>query len=221
MAIEGIIFDFDGLIIDTELPEFLSWKEVFMSFGANLDLSDWLACVGTSQDVFDPIMNLQSQIDFPIDGNLIKQQHRKKSLELINKQPVLPGVEEYIQCAKSLGLKIGLASSSPREWVLGHLLRKNLVSYFNVICSADDVIDVKPDPAVYQCVINKFGIQGSNAIAIEDSQHGVIAAKAAGMYCVAVPNEITRKLDFSNADIVLEELTQIPLPEIIRRVENT
>ncbi|MCJ7624518.1 MAG: hypothetical protein MUO76_13520 [Anaerolineaceae bacterium] len=71
MTIDGIIFDFDGLIIDTELPEFLAWQDIYRDFGAKLDLSDWITCVGTTQEVFDPIMNLQSQIDIPLNGTLI------------------------------------------------------------------------------------------------------------------------------------------------------
>ncbi|MCJ7624517.1 MAG: HAD-IA family hydrolase [Anaerolineaceae bacterium] len=139
---------------------------------------------------------------------------------MIHKQPVLPGVVEYISSAENFGLKIGLASSSPREWVIGHLSRVNLISRFSAICGAEDVQEVKPDPSLYQCAIKKLGIQGSRAIAIEDSHHGVMAAKAAGLFCVAVPNEITRQMDFSNADMILEELTQIPLREIIRRFDG-
>lgn len=221
MQIKGLIFDFDGLIIDTELPEFLAWKKIYADFGANLELSTWGACVGTSHDAFDPIINLQSQIDIPLNGDEIKEQHRKQSLELIHKQPVLPGVRDYLNSAEDLGLKIGLASSSPKEWVVEHLSRVNLISHFGVICGSDDVQKVKPDPSLYHCAIKKLGIQGNRAIAIEDSRNGVIAAKAAGLFCVAVPNEITREMDFSDADIILKELIQVPLSEIVRRFERT
>ena len=122
--------------------------------------------------------------------------------------------------AKSMGLKIGLATSSNREWVTLFLKELNLLEYFDVIQTRDDVEKVKPDPALYRNVINYFGIDPSEAIAFEDSANGAKAAVAAGLKCVIVPNKITENLTFDHYDRRLTSMKEKELSEVIREVEG-
>ena len=108
-----------------------------------------------------------------------------------------------------------VASSSSLGWVEGHLVRLGLREHFTGIRCRDHVKRTKPDPDVYLAALEHLGLRPSEAIAIEDSPHGVSAAKAAGLVCVAVPNEVTRPLDFSHADLVIESFEALTLDEVL------
>ena len=132
----------------------------------------------------------------------------------------LPGVREYIAEAKRLGLHLGVASSSSREWVVGHLTELGLSAYFDCIKCRDDVPRVKPDPALYQAVVETFALQPSQAIALEDSPNGIAAAKRAGLFCVAVPNPLTRQLSLAHADLLVSSLADLPLQHLLEHVQR-
>src|SRR5690606_2679430 len=120
--------------------------------------------------------------------------------ERIVKEGPLPGVEDYLLAAKEAGLKIGLASSSTYEWVSNHLKNLCLFDYFECIRTSDDVVTVKPDPSLYIETAKCLGVAPEECIAFEDSANGALAAKRAGMYCVIIPNAVTRDLDFCEVD---------------------
>jgi HAD superfamily hydrolase (TIGR01509 family) len=146
---------------------------------------------------------------------MIQQQRRRRYHELLGEKSVLPGVREYIAEAKRLGLYLGVASSSSREWVVGHLTDLGLQPYFDCIKCRDDVPQVKPDPALYQAVVETFALRPDQAIALEDSPNGVAAAKRAGLYCVAVPNPLTRQLSLAHADLLLNSLADLSLEQLL------
>ena len=122
---------------------------------------------------------------------------------------ILPGVAEFIERARALGLALGVASSSPRSWVEGHLTHLLLRPHFTVIRCAEDVEHVKPAPDLYFAVTSALGVAPDQTIAIEDSPNGITAAKAAGLYCVSVPNAMTRNLSMDAADLVLVSLARV------------
>lgn len=219
--ISALIFDFDGLILDTEVPEFQAWQETFERHGGELSLEVWAACIGTSSDAFDPYVYLERQIGHTIDREAIRSQHRQRCAELLAAQPVLPGVQDYLNDADQLGLQLGLASSSSRTWVTRHLSRLGLITHFTSIRCADDVHQVKPDPALYQGVLESLGLRAEEAIALEDSPNGVLAAKRAGLFCVAVPNALTRQLPLDHADLRFTSLTDMSLEALIETVRRT
>ena len=214
--IKALIFDFDGLILDTEVPEYQSWVELYQSYDCILPIEKWLECIGTT-DAFNPYEELQEQLGRSIDREKIRLQRRARFAELMVDQPILPGVQNYIATAKQLGLKLGVASSSPREWVIGHLSRFSLDSNFDVICCGDEVAVTKPDPALYLMALQAMGIQAHETIALEDSPNGILAAKRAGIFVVAVPNALTRKLSLSVADFQMNSLADLPLEQILQR----
>ena len=215
-----IIFDFDGLIIDTEVPEYQSWREVYETYGVELPLSTWIPIIGLGSASFDPYAHLQSLVDIPISRDEIKNERAPRHKALIDIQPLLPGVQDYIANAKFLGMKLGVASSSSRKWVVGHLTRLGLAEHFDVIKCRDDVGSSKPDPASYLAVLSELDISHENAIALEDSTHGVQAARSAGIFCLAIPNPLTQGSDFSHANLKTDSLASLNLQELLNSKES-
>jgi HAD superfamily hydrolase (TIGR01509 family) len=215
--INALIFDFDGTILETEGPIFQSWQELYQSYGCQLSLEGWSANIGTAEEVFDPFEELEKCLGCSLDRQRIEPARRQREIDLILTQPALPGVVDYIQEAKRRDLKLGLASSSSCAWVIGHLARLGLLEFFDVINAGDDVPLTKPDPALYLLTLEGLGVHGEQAVAFEDSPNGVLAAKRAGMYCVAVPNALTRLLPIDHADLRLESLADMPLEELLHR----
>jgi len=219
--IRALIFDFDGLILDTELPDFLSWQETFREYGGYLSLSAWATCIGTSEDAFDPLDFLEAQLGQPVDREAIRSKREQRKTELVEKQLILPGVERYVTDAKRLGLKLGLASTSSRDWVTGHLSRLGLTEHFDCIKCANDVRHVKPDPELYHAVLDALDVRADEAIALEDSPNGILAAKRAGIFCVAVPNSLTQHLSLDQADLRLDSLADLPLRKLLREIQKS
>lgn len=218
--IRAIIFDFDGLIIDTETPEFDSWQEIFESYGARLEHETWELQIGRGHEAFDIYSHLADLCGKHIDREVVRPRMRRRYLELIELNPILPGVEDYIVTAKKMGIKLAIASSSRGGWAYGHLERRNLLHHFEFILSAEDVKNPKPDPELYATAIERLGVRSKDAFAIEDSTVGLTAAKAAGLRCVVVPNPMTKGMDFIDADIRLNSLLDLPLGELIERLER-
>lgn len=212
-----VIFDFDGLILDTEAPVYDVWQAIYAEHGHQLDFARWAQCIGTA-DTFDPCLDLEALVGRPLDPAPLRQRHRTQVDALIAAQPVLPGVREYVNAAHRLGLRLGVASSSSRAWVEGHLARLGLRERFDVVRCADDVARVKPDPALYLAVLEATGVAAPQAVALEDSPNGVLAAKRAGLTCVAVPNPLTVRLDLAAADLRLASLADVPLEELLTRL---
>ena len=218
--IDTLIFDFDGIIIDTETPDYLSWQEVYHSHGVQLERSLWTEFIGGG-DVFDAYQHLEELTGNRTDREAIRKQRRRRYLEIIESKSLLPGVMDYILEAKRLGFKLGVASSSSRDWVEGHLVGRDIFRHFVSIKSADDVSKVKPDPELYLASVAQMGTQPENALAIEDSANGITAAKRAGLFCVAVPNEMTRDMPIGHADLRLESLSEMPLKALLVRLTET
>lgn len=217
--IRALIFDFDGLILDTEGPIYQSWQELYNSHGGEMSFAAWAEIIGTVSNEFDHFEDLEEQIGYRLDRAKLGPQRRQRELDLIATQPLEPGVDTYLQDAKRLGLKVGLASSSPCDWVTGHLSQRGLIDYFDCIFARDDVSVVKPDPELYLSVLKTLGVEAGEAFVIEDSPIGVTAAQRAGLFCVAVPNALTARLPLDHADLRLDSLTDISLEDLIEQVE--
>jgi HAD superfamily hydrolase (TIGR01509 family) len=217
--IKALIFDFDGLILDTEVPEYQSWVELYQAYGCTLPLDKWLASIGTT-NAFNPYEYLEQQLGREIDRTAVRTQRRTRFAELMADQTILPGVQNYIATAKHLGLKLAVASSSPRSWVIGHLSRFGLDTHFDGICCGDEVKATKPDPALYLAALQALGIEASEAIALEDSPNGILAAKRAGIFCVAIPNALTRQLSLSRADFQITSLADLPLEQLLQSASS-
>jgi HAD superfamily hydrolase (TIGR01509 family) len=137
---------------------------------------------------------------------------------MILAQDVLPGVVPHLEEAKAMDLKVGLASSSTSDWVKGHLARLGILQSFDCLRCRDQVANAKPAPDLYLAVLECLGVSASEAVAIEDSPNGILAAKRAGLRCVAIPNSITARLDLGLADVVLGSLAEVTLDGLLRKL---
>ncbi len=201
----ALILDFDGLIVDTEMPGYLAWQEVYEAEGAHLEIADWLNAVGYVAG-FDPRAHLTTLTGRTFDWTALDGQISQRARELILAQPVLPGVVALIENGRRLGYRLGVASNSTADWVVPNLERLGLRDFFETVCTVDTVARPKPQPDVYLGALAALGIStAAGSYAFEDSMPGVQAAKAAGLRVVAVPNPLTRHQDLSMADEIRED----------------
>ncbi len=221
--IKALIFDFDGLILDTESPEFVSFQEMFAEFGLEFPLSEWATNIGKGATETGPSAYeiLQSRVRVPFDLESVRARRRARNTSLVLANEVLPGVCDYLLAAQKLGLKLGVASSSGSEWVEGHLKRLGLHGYFSAIRCADHVSKAKPDPELYLAVLDALKVDAKETVAFEDSPNGTKAARAAGIFTVVVPNPITRHSDLTEASMLLESMSEISLASLIEKIERT
>ena len=219
MAIRGLLFDFDGLLIDTETPSRLAYEELYREHGHELPLDSWATLVGTIGAEFDPDAHLEGLVGRPLDRERLTQWRRAREDELCDLEDLRPGIEDYLAEAERRGLKTAIVSSSTREWIARHLERLDRVNSWDAIVAADGDVDrAKPQPALYLEALEALGLPPSEAIAFEDSLNGIRAAKAAGIFCVAVPNPITETFALDEADLLLGSLEELPLEELLERV---
>lgn len=215
MAIKAVVFDFDGTLMDTESCAYDAFCGIYSEHGHRLELESWAVGIGT-QGAFDPYADLERLTGSPVDRALVKARFNEEHEKNLAKIALFPGVIARLEEARRLGLSIGLASSSDRAWIERHLGKQGIRDYFQTVRSSDDVERVKPDPALYRLAVEALGVQPHEAIAFEDSVNGLRAAKAAGLFGVAIPNAVTAKMDFAEADLTLKSLEQRSLAEIIR-----
>lgn len=217
--IKGVLFDFDGLLVDTESAWYESYKETMRELhDADIDLLAYSACIGTNDSRI--IAYFSSVLGFQVDFEVIETASLRKYEEKMKSPKLREGVLEYLEEARRLGLKIGLASSSTRKWVIGYLERLRILSYFDVIHTKDDVRNVKPDPELYTITLRDCGLQPHEAIAFEDSLNGLLAAKRAGIYCVIVPNPVTEYLPFELHDDRIPSMRENSIQELVARRVN-
>ena len=215
--IKALVFDFDGLILDTAYPEYHSWQLIYREFDLQLPIELWAAGVFKSSDsiVPTPYDDLEARLGRSIDRAEIRVRRRAHFHELMRSETILPGVQQILTAGRALGLGIAIASSSPRDWVIGYLEQVDLHAYFDVLWCGDDVVRTKPDPELYLSAIGSLGCAPSEAIAFEDSATGVKAAKAAGLYCVAVPNRLTVHAILDQADLRIGSLAELSLEQLV------
>lgn len=220
--IRGIIFDFDGLILDTEGPVFQSWVDLYRDHNVELTLNEWAAVIGrSSNEHFDPFKLLEEKTGRELPRERLLNLRYAREIDLCESQPIMPGVVDMLTAARNRDLKLGVASSSNRDWVVQHLDRLNLLNYFHVIHTADDVKKTKPDPELFNLTLNTLNLEPKEAIIFEDSPNGVTAAKAAGIFVVAVPNPLTKQLPLDHADLIVDSLADYSLDEIIEKVNTS
>ena len=218
--IRAIVFDFDGLILDTEEPIYRSWREVYEEHGEDLPFDRWVQTVGTADSVFTPQRYLEERLGRALEQEVLDRRKDRRT-QLILANQVLPGVVQRIDEARKMGLKLGVASSSTQEWVRGHLDRLGILDRFDCVRCRDDVAHPKPEPDLFLAAAACLGVQPSESIAVEDSPNGIAAAKRAGMKCVAIPNLITAGLDLSQADLILDSLADVTVGQLLERLSAT
>ncbi|HJS19216.1 MAG TPA: HAD family hydrolase [Anaerolineales bacterium] len=217
-----MIFDFDGLILDTETPEFRSWQGMYREHGFELSHEKWGTIVGgNGHSDFDAAEQLSRLTQGQLDAASLRARNRLESHEIILTQGPLPGVRDYLHEAKRLGLKLAIASSSDRAWVYSHAERIGVLDHFDQVITAEDVGigRTKPNPDLFLTALSRLGVPKEAAIVFEDSPNGVKAAKRAGIFVVAIPNDVTSGLSIEGADLILSTLSDMPLSALIDKVK--
>jgi len=216
----ALIFDFDGLILDTESSDYHSWRDTYLDYGVELPLPLWQSAIGTV-DLFNPYEYLEAQVGRPLDRADLHRRRKERDNALLAQLEVLPGVLALIAGARERGMKLAVASSADHKWVDFHLQRLGLWSEFDSVNCRDDVDNrPKPDPAVYRLALQRLGLAADEAVALEDSPNGVAAARGAGIFTVAVPNQMTRSLDFRQANMVVGSLAEVTFPTLLARMSG-
>lgn len=211
----GLVFDFDGLILETEEAVYQAWAATFAEHGAELT-SDWYAgIIGFASDHVHLPTKLERELGRRLDQAAVEAAVRDRIQARLEGQSARPGVARLIDEAARQGLKLGVASSSRRAWVTGHLARLGLLERFQVVCCREDVRNAKPDPELYLLACRRLGIAAEQAIAFEDSPNGLLAARRAGLFCVAVPGPLTAGGDFRLAHLRLPSLEGVSLTGLL------
>lgn len=214
--IRALIFDFDGLILDTETPLIDAYAEVHARHQVPFDRALFIRSVGVATYSFDPWHGFAPHTD----RAALELERTAAKKDLLLRQPVLPGVLDLLTTARAAGLRLGLASNSEHAWVDPHLQRLGLFSHFDFLACREDAPSPKPEPDLYKLVLNRFGLRGHEAIAFEDSHTGSLAAKRANCHVVAIPNESTAHHDLAHADLRLGSLAEITLAALLARFQG-
>jgi HAD superfamily hydrolase (TIGR01509 family) len=218
VAVRALLFDFDGLIVDTESPSLAAWRWLYAQHGQELSLDRWSAAIGTVGG-FDALAHLESLVGSKLDREVLHAHRMEHELMLVEAEQLRPGIAEYLADAEELGLRKAIVSSAPRWWIDRNLGRLECLYGWDAIVTADgDEVRAKPSPALYVEALNALSLSANEAIALEDSPNGVRAAKAAGLFCVAVPNAVTSGLGLGEADLLLESLASLPLARLLERI---
>ena len=209
----AIVFDFDGLIVDTEGPGFISWLEVYQRFGAELNLNDWSHATGYIGG-FDPAVHLEKLLGRRLDWSQISPEREARNWALTLQARTLPGIEPLLQAARERGFRIGVASNSGNGWVEEGLKRLGLRTLVDAVVTREMVLNPKPAPDVYLKTAQVLGMEPNRTVALEDSEPGCRAAKQAGMKVVAIPNKFSERQDFKVADLVVKSAEDLDLKSL-------
>jgi putative hydrolase of the HAD superfamily len=219
LMLKTLIFDFDGLILDTETPEYIALNKVYTEYGHSLSVEMYGLVVGSQYNhEFEPLSHLQELTGKTLDAEPFWEKVNRHRLELIEKGPLLPGVEACLLEGKARGLKLAVASSSPHTWVDGHLKRLGMFHYFDVIKCKEDVVNIKPAPDLFLAVLSALQLEADEAVIFEDSANGVMAARRAGIRVVVVTNPITRHMKFKGETLRFQSLAELSLGDLLRKL---
>jgi HAD superfamily hydrolase (TIGR01509 family) len=222
VRIKALIFDFDGLILDTETPEYQVWQAIYRENGFELPHAEWEKIIGGyGISNFDAAEHLSLLSQGQLDSVSLRDRFRSESHTLIHSQAILPGVMDYIHEAKRLGLKLAIASSSAHSWVDTHAKRLGIFHHFDAVICRDDVAPgrTKPYPDLFLLALHQLKVRKEAAIVFEDSPNGVKAANQAGIFVVAVPNPLTSTLLIEGADLKLDSLNDLSLIDLLDKIK--
>ncbi|AVR00206.1 HAD family hydrolase [Oceanobacillus iheyensis] len=217
--IKAVIFDFDGLILDTETAWYDTYKQILKeTYEFDLPLSEFVKGVGGEDTALFHYINEELKGEFQLEG--FQEKVDAIHAERIKEAKAREGVEDYLQAASEAGYQIALASSSKREWVTTHLTNLGLISYFDHFVTSDDVENIKPAPDLFLKAIEELAVKPEEAIVFEDSLNGLIAARKANLKTIIVPNPVTEHLPFEDHHLKIGSMKEMSLTEIIKSVEE-
>ncbi len=217
MPIRALLFDFDGLILDTETASRAGWEWLYREHGHELPRDKWATVVGTT-GVWSPMDHLEELVGEPLEREALNERRYAHEITLIEAEELRPGIADYIDAATRLGLKRAIVSSASRRWIDMHLARLERAVGWDAIITADRNHErAKPRPTMYLEALDVLDVNADEAIVFEDSPNGVAAARAAGIFVVAIPNNVTRDFGLDDADLVVDSLADLPPDELLVR----
>jgi len=218
VTIKALIFDFDGLLMDTETTLLESWRWEWRRHGLELDPAGFFADHGG--DANEPrYLALSAAVGPAYDRETsyaLRQAYRARLNAALEPSP---GIVDWLDRAAEIGLRLAVASSSALGHVGAMLQQAGLRTRFEVLATGEEVAAHKPDPAVYRLALDRLGLPAAEAVAFEDTAHGVLAARAAGLRCVAVPNPHVHRSVMSAADLVLASAAEMTLDAVLNSLD--
>ena len=216
-----MIFDFDGIVLDSETPEYESHRRIYERCGVTLTVEEWCGVIGTWSEGHDErwFTRLQEQAaDAPPRDDYFAE--RRRIFEEIVPADPMRGVGDLLRALRQAKVPIAIASSAPARWVVGAVERLGIGALFDAVVTGDQVAHRKPAPDVYLAAALRLAVDPERSVAIEDSNPGIAAARAAGMKVVAIPHWLTMGHDLGGADLTVAhagELTLERLADLLSR----
>jgi putative hydrolase of the HAD superfamily len=217
--IEAIVFDFDGLLMDTETTLLDCWQYEWRQHGLELDPASFFADHG-GDITAERYRQLAAAVGPGYDYEASHARRTAYRQRLHEHLGLRDGIDAWLKQARAAGIRCAVASSSPEEWVAGHLRRADRLDAFSVLAFGDEVPSVKPAPDVYLLALHRLGLGPAQAIAVEDSPHGAAAAKAADLRCIAIPNPFADAARFTKADLLLPSATALTLQAALGALDS-
>lgn len=209
LAIQGFIFDMDGVLVDSEPVYMKQERDSYARHGVVLDEAELSRFVGTTQRHMWSAIKTEYGLADSLHS--LMSEHHRQLMGILNSAPLPPmsGVTELLGALNQAGIPCAVASSSPRELVELILRNAGLQPFFNEVVCGDDVKHSKPDPEIFLMAAKRLGIPPSSCVVIEDSAHGVAAAKAATMFCIGLLNPNSGQQNLSAADLCVHQHSEI------------
>jgi HAD superfamily hydrolase (TIGR01509 family) len=219
MGIDALVFDFDGLLVDTETASLRAWQYLWRWHGLELDTDTFFAPHGGDVTA-ERYAALAAAVGPGYDHAASHAQRMRYRKEIHAALVLADGIDKWLDDARERGLRLAVASSSPRDWITDHLSRLGYLDRFELLACGDEVRSAKPAPDVYRLALRKLDVPADRAVAFEDTVHGVAAAKDAGLRCVAIPHPHADPALFTAADLVLESAAELPLASVLATVTS-
>lgn len=223
MTIRAAIFDFDELLINLQALHFAADRAALAAFGHDYDdLPDAIRIGGSGRRISELLAEMRAHFGIadPVETLMRRrQEHFLAALRDAPALPAMPGAIEAVNALHAAGYPLAVASSGIREYIALVLDRLGIADRFAVVVTGADVTHGKPHPEPYLVAAERLGLPPAACVVFEDATVGVVAAKAAGMRCIAVPNpDALQPQDLSAADLILPSLTAFT-PALLARWE--
>lgn len=206
---KGIIFDFDGVLVDTEWAIYQSWVHLYAREGQEISIATYAPCLGAGYSHWDPAAHLETLTGKTYNWEL-ETPARQAMLEAdLERMGLMEGAAELMDWCDAHGIGMTVASSSSRRWVQGWLEKLGIYHRFAGVFTRTDGFPVKPNPALFLAAQECLRLQKAECLIIEDSENGTIAAQNAAIPCAAIPNRMTYASDFSRASYHFASLTAL------------
>ena len=217
--LKALVFDFDGVIVDTETEWYYIYRDwLKQTYDYDLSIQDYLVCVGSSSERLFSFIRQELGTDEEI--RKFESHSTEEFIKRTKKLPAMNGVAQLIKEAKAKGLKLAIATSATRKKPYYHLERLQLLDYFDVFSTSEVSEHIKPEPDIFLKAAQLLGCSCEECLAVEDSYNGLLAARRANMPCLIVPNKITESSNFDGCYQMVSSLEEINLEAVMKEFQE-